>query len=176
MIAEKILRFLASVDATHTIAEIQWIKEFNADVDSTQSINRKKTAQTGKLMSNIFPQNTIFIGKIIQIPSENRHTWIWESIFDKVDTLLQSFEQYTSPENLQRLQIISLPHLPSLQSFVQQKTIIISDFLRSQKQLNECILACKENKIRCVVIPLLTKDWLFTHPLQKKYPDYFRSI
>lgn len=176
MLVEKILRFFASVDATHTMAEIDSIKEFNTQTDSPSHINRKKTAQTWVTMSNSFPPNTSFWGKIVQIVSENRHTGLYSNIYDNVDQLIQNITTSIWDQQWNHISVVSIPRLPSFQNFFQQKTIIISDFLWSDKQINECLLWCKSNKVRCIVIPLITDMGTKKHPLQEKYPDYFRSL
>lgn len=176
MLVDKIIKFFASVDATHTVAEVVGIHNFNKETDNTQHINRKKTAQVWTLMTNTFPPSTIFSGTIILVTSSNWHTWLHENIYSSIDTLTNQLHSYINDAVRDKIHIIALPHLPSFHQYFQQKSIIISDFLWSQKQLHECITACKEHKIRCITIPLLTDTWIISHPLQKQYPDFFRSL
>ncbi len=176
MIVEKILTFFSWVDAQQSRSEIETIKTFNPQTDTSADINRKKTAQTWEVMSNSFNKDTQFSGKVVYVVSQNRHKWFTKNIFDLVDNIIKKIENYIWDNQWNHITQVTIPRLPSFQNYFWQKTIIISDFFWSQKQINQCIQACKDNKLRCVVIPLLTDRWIVKHPLQEKYPQYFWSI
>lgn len=170
------LTFFSGVTALQSRPEIETIKQFNPQTDTSADVNWKKTAQTWQMMSNSFNKDTEFSGKIVSIPSHNRHKWYTKNIYDVVDDLTKKVEEYTGNNKRNHIALVSIPRLPSFQNYFLQKTIIISDFFRSQKQINECLQACKDNKLRCIVIPLVTDIWIVKHPLQVQYPQYFRSL
>lgn len=176
MIVEKILTFFSGVDAQQSRTEIDTIKAFNPQTDTSADINRKKTVQTWEIMSNIFNKDTQFLGKIVYIVSQNRHKWYTKNIYDLVEDLGRKIQTSIWDTQWKNVIQITIPRLPSFQNYLWQKTIMISDFFWSSKQINECIQACKDNKLRCIVIPLLTDTWTVIHPLQKQYPQYFWSM
>lgn len=173
MIIEKILTFFSGLDAQQSRSEIDSIKMYNPQTDNSADINWKKTAQTWEIMSNAFNKDTQFSGKIACVVSHNRHKWYTKNIYDVVEDVFKKIEWYIWNTQWNNIEQVTIPRLPSFQNYVWQKTIIISDFFWSSKQINECIQACKENKVRCVVIPLLTDRWIIEHPLQKQYPQFF---
>ena len=176
MVENKIIAFFWGLDAQQSRSEIDTIKSFNAQTDSTADINRKKTAQTWETMSNSFNKDTQFSGKFVCVVSHNWHKWYSKNIFDVVDDVAKKIENLIWTTQRSNISQITIPRLPSFQNYFWQKTIIISDFFWSPKQINECIQACKDNKLRCVVIPLLSDKWMIKHPLQEQYPQYFWSL
>lgn len=176
MLIDKVLWFFASIDSfTQSKPDIQTIQEYESWNNSTD-INRKKTAQTGRLMSNIYEKNIRFSGKIVQMPSINRLHGYERNWFKTTENFMHELHERIWDEKRNFITQVSIPRLPKFQNYFGQKTIIISDFCWSAKQINEFINTCKEGKARGIVIPLLTPLWMFTHPLINKYPNYIWNM
>lgn len=176
MIVEKIITFFGGLNAQQSRSEIDAIKTFNPQTDTSADINRKKSVQIWEMMSNTFNKDTQFSGKLVCVVSQNRHKWYTKNIYDLVDDITKKIEDMIWNTQRNNIEQVTIPRLPSFQNYFWQKTIIISDFFWSPKQINECIQACKDNKLRCIVIPLLTDRWIVKHPLQEKYPQYFWAL
>jgi hypothetical protein len=176
MIVEKILTFFSGVTLQDTRSEVDTITSFNPQTDETSAINWKKTAQTWEIMSNVFAKDTQFSGKIAYVISDNRHKWYMKSIYELVDEMVRKVESIVSNNQRNHITKVTIPRLPSFQNYFWEKTILISDFYWSSKQINECLKACQENRLRCIIIPLMWDRWMITHPLQEKYPQFFWSM
>lgn len=177
MKVDKILTFLASTDSIRTERpDIETIKEFSYTSDEVNTINWKKTAQLWNMMSNSFEKNPLFSANIITVFSTNWNKGVNNTASDVAQECIQTIKKHVWDNNYNSIQEIQVSSLSKATDALQIKSIIISDFLWWEKDINICLQACKNNIARCIIIPLLTPTGIFQHPLQKKFPQYFWSI
>lgn len=175
MLISDIISFLSTQGTTaYAVDELRDIREYQP-WDAKHTINRKKTAKYNKLMTNVYEPDIHIHTHIIQVTSNNRQNGYMQSFSQKTQEFLNILKQ-TIHKDPQSTVTITTTDTPSKSMYSLKKTLVISDFLRDDKLLNEFIHHCSTGNTRGIILPLLTPTGIFKHPVIIKYPDFFWEL
>lgn len=175
MLLQHIHSFLSGQGYSSSEDELHDIRPYQAG-DPKSDINRKKTAKYKMLMTNVYEPDIHIHGHIIQVAS-----WNWErgnttSYKTQVQKLIKQLQNSIQQDTQSSITTTIVNEPPSKSSYTLHKTIVISDFLRSDEDINTFLHTCHIWHTRGIVLPLLTPTWVFHHPLLLQYPTFFWEL
>jgi hypothetical protein len=143
-LATQIISFFSGhTDTAFDMDELRDIRPYQIG-DTPHMINRKKSASYGKTMTNSYEPDTHIRGQIICVHSANWKTGRNHTIDHGIHILIETILHAIAHDTASKIEVIFMSRPPDALQLSRSKTMIISDFFRSDADLRCCITHCKK--------------------------------